>query len=136
MRLCEMEFRVIWEVLVHADGPEQAAEQARALQLNSAMPATLFSVWDYHHLKMHRVDVDEPPNQLDNGALATVRTALRRLQCARHLEPGIKDLVSVMLIFLDEEDGKLRNGGCSRIYPRDESFHSRFDHLSDKNGHL
>jgi hypothetical protein len=123
-----MEFRVIWEVLVHADGPEHAAEQARALQLNPATPATLFSVWDYHNLKMHRVDVDQPDNQLENGALAAIRTAFRRLQCANHLEPAIKDLVSVMLIFLDEEEGKSRSGGSARM----QVVPSRCEHLAGK----
>ena len=97
-----MEFRVIWEINVHADNPLQAAEQARCLQLNPEMPATIFGVWDYHKVKMHRVDLNEPIDRLDNAALGPVRANLRRMQCANGLDTGIKDLAAVMLIFLDE----------------------------------
>lgn len=103
-----MEFRVIWEIDVHADNPQQAAEQARAVQLAPDMPATIFEVWDYAKLKMHRLDLAEPADRLDNGALASVRATLRRLQCATDAEAGLKDLAAVMLIFLDAENGRGR----------------------------
>ncbi|MGC2400534.1 MAG: hypothetical protein WA510_12145, partial [Acidobacteriaceae bacterium] len=103
-----MEFRVFWEIDVHADSLLKAAEQARALQLDAQMPATVFTVWDYAKLKMHRIDVAPPADQLDTAALTSVRSALRRLQCATNLEAGLKDLVAVMLIFLDAENGKVR----------------------------
>jgi hypothetical protein len=103
-----MEYRVIWEIDVHADSPQQAAEQARAVQLDPGSPATIFSIFDYANLQMHRVDPVAPPNRLSDGTLATMRAALRRLQCFPELSPGLKDLVAVMLIFLDAEEGSAR----------------------------
>jgi hypothetical protein len=103
-----MEFRVIWEIDVHAENPLKAAEQARALQLDALTPATVFSIWDYAKLKMHRIDVAAPIDQMDTAALASVRSTLRKLQCATDLEARLKDLVAVMLIFLDAEDGITR----------------------------
>jgi hypothetical protein len=103
-----VEFRVIWEIEIHADSPEEAAEQARALQLDRAMPATVFEVWDHAKEKMHRIDLAAPAGRLDNGELGSVRTALRQLQCAPDLAAGTKDILSVMLMFLDAEEGHSR----------------------------
>jgi hypothetical protein len=100
-----MEFRVIWEFVVRAEDPQDAAEQARAWQLSRQTPATVFSVWDYARGQMHRVDLDPPGDQLDAAARASLRSTLRRLQCAHEVEPGIKDLAAAMLIFLDAANG-------------------------------
>ena len=40
-----MEFRVIWEIDIDAQGPKEAARQARAIQLTPGMSATVFDVW-------------------------------------------------------------------------------------------
>jgi hypothetical protein len=103
-----MEFRVIWEIGIHADSPEQAAEEARAVQLGPDMPATVFEVWDYARHKMHRVDLAAAGGRLDAIEMASVRAAFRRLQCAPHLAPAGKDLLAVMLIFLDAEQAYSR----------------------------
>jgi hypothetical protein len=97
-----MEFRVIWEILVHAESPQDAAEQARAWQLNADAPTTVFSVWAFAKHQMHRVDLDAPVQQLDFDAQVLLRSTLRKLQCATELEPGTKDLAAAMLIFLDD----------------------------------
>jgi hypothetical protein len=103
-----MEYRVIWEIDIHADSPQQAAERARAVQLDPDTPATIFSIFDYGNLQMHRVDPVAPVDRLSNGALASMRADLRRLQCFPELNAGLKDLVAVMLIFLDAEEGNAR----------------------------
>jgi hypothetical protein len=103
-----MEFRVIWEIHVHAENPRQAAEQARSLQLDPHLQATLFTVWDCARTIMHRVDLTEPANRLDVATLASARSALRQLQCSTQLKAEWKDLVAVMLVFLDAEDGKMK----------------------------
>jgi hypothetical protein len=103
-----MEFRVIWEIEIHADNPLKAAEQARAWQLDTQTPATVFSVWDYNKRKMHRIDLAAPADRLDIAALASLRSTFRKLQCANHLKEGLKDLVAVMLMFLDAENGKAK----------------------------
>ncbi len=100
-----MEFRVIWEIDIHADSPKKAVEEARAVQLRPDMPATLFEVWDYARQKMHRVDFGGTAGRLDNLEMASSRAAFRRLQCSPDLQPDLKDLVAVMLIFLDAEEG-------------------------------
>ena len=103
-----MEFRVIWEIDIHADSPKQAVEGARAVQLRPDMPATVFEVWDYARNKMHRVDLAAGGGRLNTVEMASARAAFRRLQCAPDLQPDLKDLVSVMLIFLDAEEGNSR----------------------------
>jgi hypothetical protein len=103
-----MEFRVIWEIDIEADSPKQAVEGARAVQLRPDMPATVFEVWDHAKQKMHRVDLGASAGRLDEVELASVRTVLRQLQCAPDLKPAVKDLLSVMLIFLDTEKGHSR----------------------------
>jgi len=103
-----MEFRVIWEIDIHADNPQQAAERARAVQLDPNTSATIFSVFDYAHLQMHRIDPSAPEDQLNKSALTSMRAGLRKLQCSPHLDSGLKDLVAVMLIFLDAGEGNAR----------------------------
>jgi hypothetical protein len=103
-----MEFRVIWEIDIEADSPEQAVEGARALQLRPDMSATVFEVWDHAKQRTHRVDLAAPEGKLDNAELAAVRAAFRRLQCASDLELATKDMLTAMLIFLDAEEGYSR----------------------------
>jgi hypothetical protein len=103
-----MEFRVIWEIDIHADSPKQAVEEARAVQLRLDMPATVFEVWDYARHKMHRIDLAAAAGRLSRVEMASVRAAFRRFQCTPDLKPDLKDLVSVLLIFLDEEEGNAR----------------------------
>jgi hypothetical protein len=103
-----LEFRVIWEIEIDADSPKQAAEQARALQMNPAMPATIFEVWEHARQRMHRVDVSAVGDRLDKGAMAQFRATLRRLQCSPDPRRDIKDLVTVMLIFLDADEAHSR----------------------------
>lgn len=99
-----MEFRVIWEIDIHADSPKQAVEEARAVQLRPDMPATVFEVWDYARHKMQRVDLAATAGRLNTVEMASVRAALRQIQCAPELQADLKDLVSVLLIFLDEAE--------------------------------
>jgi hypothetical protein len=66
-----MEFRVIWEIDIEAEGPKEAAQQARAIQLIPGMSATVFEVWAYAAGKMHRIDVVEEPAKLDRDELFT-----------------------------------------------------------------
>jgi hypothetical protein len=72
------------------------------------MPATLFEVWDHARQKMHRVDLAAPAGRLDQSEMLSIRATLRWLRCAPELRPEMKDLLSVMLIFLDEEEGSSR----------------------------
>lgn len=99
----EMKFRVIWEIDIYADSPKQAVQQARAIQLHPEMPATVFDVWDHVKQKMHRVELASVTDSLDLPELTRVRAALRFLQCAPDLPSGMQDIVSIMLIFLDED---------------------------------
>lgn len=100
-----MEFRVIWEVEIEAGSPKQAAEQARLLQLNPQMPATVFEIWEHARQRMHRVDLAAAADRLDKAEMANVRATLRRLQCSPEPRLDIKDMVTVMLIFLDADEG-------------------------------
>ena len=104
----DLEFRVIWEIEIEADNPKQAAEQARALQMNPAMPATIFEVWDHARQKMHRVDLAAAAERLEKTELAKVRATLRRLQCSPEPRRDIKGTVTVMLIFLDVDEAHSR----------------------------
>jgi hypothetical protein len=106
-----MEFRVIWEIDVDGDSPQQAIEKARALQLDPGMPATVFDVWDYTKQKMQRIDLAARPDRLDSVEMASVRACLRLLQCAPGLARETKDIAAAMLIFLDSEQGCSRRHG-------------------------
>jgi hypothetical protein len=113
----DVEFRVIWEIEIDADSPKQAAEQARALQMSPAMPATVFEVWEHVRQRMHRVDLAVAADRLDKTEMANVRAMLRRLQCSREPQRDIKDMVTVMLIFLDADEahsGRIRTPGYNR----------------------
>ena len=103
-----MEFRVIWEIDIEADSAKQAVEEARAVQLRRDMPATVFEAWDHAKQKMHRIDLGASAGMLDKAELASVRAAFRQLQCAADLKPAMKNLLSVMLIFLDAKKGYSR----------------------------
>ena len=113
----DLEFRVIWEIEIEAESPKQAAEQARALQMNPAMPATIFEIWDHAKHKMHRVDLAAARERLDKAELAKLRATLRRFQCSPESWRDIKDTVTVMLIFLDAEEAhseRIRSRGYNR----------------------
>jgi hypothetical protein len=113
----DVEFRVIWEIEIEADSPKQAAEQARALQMNPAMPATAFEVWEHARQRMHRVDLGAAVGRLDKAEMANVRATLRRLQCSPEPRRDTKDIATVMLIFLDADEahsGRIRSRGYNR----------------------
>ena len=103
-----MEFRVIWEIDIHADSPKQAVEAAREVQLSTDMPATVFEVWDYARQRIHRLDLATTTGRLENGEVASLRALFRQLQCASDLGAGVRDILSVMLIFLDADGGYWR----------------------------
>jgi hypothetical protein len=103
-----MEFRVIWEIDIHADSPNQAVEAAREVQLSPDMPATVFEVWDHARQKMHRIDLATATGRLGNGEVASLRATIRQLQCAPDLGAGVRDILSVMRIFLDAYGGYWR----------------------------
>ena len=99
-----MEFRVIWEVDIEAEGPKEAAQQAREIQLIPGMSATVFDVWAYVAGKMHRIDLVEEPDRLHRDELFAVRAGLRLLQCNPDTPSSIQDLATGMLIFLDRDN--------------------------------
>jgi hypothetical protein len=99
-----MEFRVIWEIDIEADGVQEAAHQARAIQLTPGMSATVFDVWAHTAGKMHRIDLVEEPDRLDCDELFAVRAGLRSLQCKPDMLQSIQDVAAVMLIFLDQHN--------------------------------
>jgi hypothetical protein len=103
-----MEFRVIWEIDIDADNPMAAAQEARALQLKMNSSATIFDIWEPAAGKMYRIDVAGDPNKLEHAELASIRAALRLLQCKRDLPPSIRNVAVTMLIFLDAEDRVFR----------------------------
>jgi hypothetical protein len=103
MPVKKLEFRVIWEIEIEADSPKEAVQRAREVQLRPDMPATVFDVWDHARLKMHRIDLDDPIGRLDEIAVTSLRSAFRRLQCAADLPHVTRDIVSVMLVFLDAD---------------------------------
>ena len=103
-----MEFRVIWEIEIHAASPEEAAQEARAVQLKRDISATVFGVWDHARERMHRIDVEPYLGKLDPAELIAVRACLRSLQCVPGLHNNIRDMVSAMLIFLDREEAMLK----------------------------
>jgi hypothetical protein len=72
-----MEFRVISEIDIDAEGPKEAA---RAIQLTPGMSTTVFDVWAYAGGKMHLIDLVEEPDKLCGDELFAVRADLRLLQ--------------------------------------------------------
>jgi hypothetical protein len=99
-----MEFRVIWEIDIDAEGPKEAAHEARMIQLTPGMSATVFDVWAYGAGKMHRIDLVEQPGRLDRNELFAVRAGLRLLQCNPVTPLSIQELAAIILIFLDEDN--------------------------------
>jgi hypothetical protein len=98
-----VEYRVIWEIDIDAENAKQAAEEARALQLRTDPSVTIFDIWDYQRSKMHRIDLAGETNCLRRAELTELRAELRMLQCGPGLPENIRDIASVMLIFLDKE---------------------------------
>ncbi len=109
-----MEYRVIWEIEIHAASPEEAAHEARAVQLRRDISATVFGVWDHARERLHRIDVEPQAGKLDPVELIAVRTCLRSLQCVAGVQDNIKNLASAMLIFLDREDAMFQKIELSR----------------------
>jgi hypothetical protein len=105
---------VIWEIEIHAASPEEAAQEARAVQLRQDISATVFGVWDHARERMHRIDVERHAGELDPAELIAVRTCLRSLQSVPGAQDNIKDLVSAMLIFLDREGAMFKRIGLAR----------------------
>lgn len=85
------------------DSPEHAVHQAVAIQLHPDMPATAFDVWGHDKQRIHRVDLALVNDGSNLPELASVRATLRLLQSAPGLPLGMQNIVSVMLIFLDED---------------------------------
>jgi hypothetical protein len=86
-----MEFRVIWEIDIEAEGPKEAAQQAREIQLIPGMSATVFDVWAYVAGKMQRIDLVDQPDRLGSDELFAVRAGLRLLQYNPDTPPSIRD---------------------------------------------
>jgi hypothetical protein len=99
-----LEFRVIWEIEIEADSPQEAAQEARAIQLTPGMPATVFDVWAHAAGKMHRIDLIEEADRLDRDELFAVRASLRLLQCNPDTPTSIQEVATLMLIFLDRDN--------------------------------
>jgi hypothetical protein len=99
-----MEFRVIWEIEIEADSPKEAVLEARTIQLTPGMSATVFNVWAHVAGKMHRIDLVEEPDRLDRDELFAVRAGLRLLQCRPDTPPSIRELATIILIFLDRDN--------------------------------
>ncbi len=99
-----LEFRVIWEIEIEADGPKEAAQEARVIQLTPGMSATVFDVWAHAAGKMHRIDLIEQPDRLDRDELFAVRAGLRLLQCNPDTPQSIQELATLILIFLDRDN--------------------------------
>ncbi len=99
-----MEFRVIWEIVVEADDPKAAAQEARALQLKVNTSATVFDIWEPAAGKIHRIDVAEDSERLEHDELRVVRAGLRLLQCEPDVPPNVQTVAMTMLIFLDREE--------------------------------
>ena len=95
---------MIWEIEIEADRPKEAAQQAKAIQLTPGMSATVFDVWAYAAGKMHRIDLVEAPDRLDRDELFAVRAGLRFLQCDPETSPGVQELATMLLIFLDRDN--------------------------------
>jgi hypothetical protein len=96
---------------VEADGSAEAARHARAIQLVPDMLRTLFNVCAYDAGNMHEVDLVTPGDTLSRSELYDFRRQLRRIQCQDETPEPIKDLASVFLIFLDEDNTLFRNNG-------------------------
>jgi hypothetical protein len=99
-----MQFRVIWEIDIDAEGPKEAAREARAIQLTPGMSATAVDVWAYVSGKMHRIDLVEEADRLDRDELFAVRAGLRLLQCDPETPPSVQELATMLLIFLDRDN--------------------------------
>jgi hypothetical protein len=96
-----LDFRVIWEIDIRAEGPKEAAQEARAIQLTPGMSATVFEVWACAAGKMHRIDLVEEADRLGFDDLFAVKTGLRLLRCDPDIPPSIQELARIILVFLD-----------------------------------
>jgi hypothetical protein len=73
-----MEFRVIGEIDIEAEGPKEAAQQAREIQLIPGMSATVFGAWAYVAGKMHRIDLVEEVDRLPRTLSKSNKTVANR----------------------------------------------------------
>jgi molybdopterin-biosynthesis enzyme MoeA-like protein len=105
-----VEFRVIWEIEIEAEGPKEAAQEARTIRLTPGMSATVFDVSAHAAGKMYRIDLVEEPDRLDRYELFAVKAGLRLLQCNPKTAPSIRELASIILIFLDEDNLMSKRG--------------------------
>lgn len=114
-----MEFRVIWEIDIEAEGPREAAQQAREIQLIPGMLASVFDVWAYAAGKMHRIDLMEEPDRRNRDELFAVTAGLRSLLCDPDTSPSIQELATVILMFLDRDNMifSSMDGGLERTNP-------------------
>jgi hypothetical protein len=99
-----MEFRVIWEIDIEAEGPKEAAQQAREIQLIPGMSGTVFDVWAYAAGKMHRIDLVEEPDRLNRDELFAITAGLRLLLCDPDTSASIRELATVVLICLGRDN--------------------------------
>jgi hypothetical protein len=99
-----MEFRVIWEIDIDADGPKEAAHEARAIQLTPGLSATVFDVWAYVAGKMHQIDLAAEADRLEYEEMSAIRGGLRLLQCRPDVPPNVQELATLILIFLDKDN--------------------------------
>jgi hypothetical protein len=98
-----MEFRVIWENDIDAEGPKEGVRAARAIQLTPGMSAIVIHVWAYVAGKMHRIDLVEEPDRLNRDELFAVRAGLR--SSAIQTCPRASEMwQTVMFIFLDGDN--------------------------------
>jgi hypothetical protein len=68
------------------------------------MSAAVFDVWAYTAGKMHLIDLVDEPDRLDHDELFAVRAGLRLLQCKPDTPPSIRELATIILIFLDNDN--------------------------------
>jgi hypothetical protein len=99
-----LDFRVIWEIDIRAEGPKEAAQEARAIQLTPGMSVTVFDVWARAAGKMHRIDLIGEADRLALDELFAVRAGLRFLQYNPDTPPSIQELARIILIFLDSDN--------------------------------
>jgi hypothetical protein len=110
-----MQFRVIWEIDIDAEGPKEAAQEARVVQLTPGMSATVFDVWAHVAGKMHRIDLIEEVNRLDRDELFAVRAGLRLLQSNPDTPHSIQELATIILIFLDRDNMISKRGTSATV---------------------
>lgn len=54
-----MEYRVTWDIEIEANSPREAAEEARAIQLDPDSEAVYYEVYHYHDKFVDHIDLLE-----------------------------------------------------------------------------